>query len=215
MKRLGLFALLAVITTGCGGASRGMKPTSVAASTQACAQAPASGMTCRSPDGAWTVRFYSGPGTLWLARRGGGPSWVKAYRSHDACCAEITWAKPHTLLFDDDYRLFHLDPATRRHMKVAGWSTFVVSPDGRWIAGYDQGPPEEAETVGVIPISGARCGTVPHTAHQSDEVVGFTADSKNVIVARSDFVPNNGPTGSSSLIQYAINGLQPSSGCAR
>ncbi|HLX31793.1 MAG TPA: hypothetical protein VKR79_03375 [Gaiellaceae bacterium] len=168
-------------------------------------------MTCRSPDGAWSVTYTPSPGTLWVKRPGSGA--VRAYRSRDSCCTYITWAEPHTLLFDDDYRLMRLDPVTRRHAMIANWSDFVVSPDGRWIAGWDFTPPEEAGTVGVLSVDGKTCLVVPHNARLSDEAAGFTQDSKNVIVVRWPFVPNNGTTGSSQLVQYPISALPASKHC--
>jgi hypothetical protein len=205
--------LMGLVLAGCGGTGRsqGTKPTGIASIAPRCAQYPRPGMTCSSPDGAWSVRYTRNPGTLWVTRL--GPVSVRAYQSKDSCCTYITWAKPHTLLFDDDYRLMRLDPITRKHTMIASWSNFVVSPNGRWIAGWASGPPEEAETVGVLSVAGTTCLVVPHNPHQSDEAAGFTQDSKNVIVARSPFVPNNGTTGSPQLVQYAISSLRASKHC--
>lgn len=185
---------------------QGVKPTGIAAIAPQCAQYPSPGLTCRSPDGAWEVTYTRGPGTLWLTGRRTGVRF-RAYHSTDSCCTYITWAKPHTLLFDDDYRLMTLDPATRKLTLLAGFSDFVVSRDGRWVAGFALHPPEDAETVGVLSLADRTCLVVPHTSHQTDETAGFTRDNQGVIVERSSFSPNEGATGSRHLVQFALSSL--------
>jgi hypothetical protein len=170
---------------------------------------PISGAACRSPDGAWSVAYTGG--SLRLRHRGSASAW--AYKSYDSCCTNVMWARPHTLLFVDDYRVFRLDPVTRKHTIIAGWSNIVVSPNGRWIAGWDLSSAIDSETVGALSGDGKTCLVVPQTSHESDEAAGFTPDSKSVIVKRWRFEPNNGPTGSSHLVAYAISSLPPSTRC--
>lgn len=164
--------------------------------------------SCLSPDGVWKLTFRGrGPGgSLFLTRHGTGRP-VPMYHSSDSCCSFIAWARPHLLLFDDDYRVFTLDPTTRKSTLISGFSNFVVSPDGRWVAGFAVHPPEDAETVGVLSLRSRRCLVVPHTPHQTDEVAGFTRDSKGVIVERSGFIPNDAPTASKHLVQFALASL--------
>jgi hypothetical protein len=188
---------------------QGTKPTGTVATSLQCALYPTPGTACRSPDGAWSVTYKRGQ--LLVARR--GQRGVRAYQSDSFCCDYITWAKPHTLLFDDDYQLMRLDPVTRKHRTIAGWSDFVVSPDGRWIAGWGQGSEISPERVGVRSVEGKTCLVVPRDSHQKDEAAGFTQDSKNVIVKRWPYEPDNGATGPSQLVQYAISSLPTSKDC--
>lgn len=206
--------LVGLLATGCGigNPDQGSQPTGTASIAPQCAQYPDPGLTCRSPDGAWTLSFTRGPGTLWLTHRRAHRR-IRAYTSSNSCCTYISWVKPHTLFFDDDYRVMRLDPATRKHTTIAGWSDFFASPDGQWLVGWASGSPEEAETVGVRSTAGATCLVVPRTASESDEAVGFTPDSQNVVVSRRPFSPNNGPTGPSHLVQYAIASLPASKRC--
>jgi hypothetical protein len=139
------------------------------------------------------------------------------YQSNDDCCSNVMWAKPHTLLFDDDYRLFRLDPVTRKHTLIAGWSDFFVSPDGRWIAGWAYSGEDSAappETVGVLSIDGKTCLAVPHRSHENDVAAGFTRDGKSVVVKRQPYDPGNGITSSDyKLVAYAISSLPTSKDC--
>jgi len=210
MSRIGLCALAAVVVAGCGssGGLGGSKPTGIASIAAQCFQygGPAeSGAPCRSPDGEWKVIYGWHPRGLFF-RRGAGVE-VEKYSSHDACCDMVTWVKPHTLLFVDDYRLLRLDPATGRSRQIAAFSDFVASPNERWLAGWADPGPHDASTVYVESPDGRTCLVVPHTTHESDTAAGFTPDSENAIVARSPFSPNNGTTGASQLVQYPISAL--------
>lgn len=161
--------------------------------------------SCRSsPDGAWRLIYRNE--SLVLTRTGSG-KWVRMYHSTDACCSYITWVKPHMLLFDDDYRVMTLNPATRRVAVIAGFSDFLVSPDGQWMAGYAGAPPEESETVGVVSLRKPLCLEVPHGSHQTDEIAGFTRSSKGVIVVRRGFIPNSNATGPNQLVQFTLTSL--------
>lgn len=126
------------------------------------------------------------------------------YHSADACCTNLTWARPHLLLFDDDYRVFTLDPTTRAVRAIAGFSEFLVSPDGRWMAGFAGQPPELPETVGVVSLRKPGCLVVPHGTQETDEIAGFTRDSKSVIVGRTDLESSGRP---SRLVQFALSAL--------
>jgi hypothetical protein len=200
---------IALLAAGCGGSGTppGAKPTGTASITQQCLQyaGPGTGgTTCRSPDGAWKVTYRRAG--LYLNRRGTGTS-LRMYHSNDSCCDMITWVRPHTLLFVDDYRVFRLDPATRRRSKIAGFSNFVVSPNQRWLAGWADAGPNETSTVDIESTKGTNCLAVPHTPHQTDTAAGFTPDGKNVIVRRMQFSTSGGPYGLARLVQYAIGSL--------
>lgn len=208
-SRFALLALIGLLLAGCGGTT-GTAVSHSDVTAAAICQPPE--MSCPSPDGVWSVAYPHG--SLRVSHRGSRE--VVVYQSNDACCTNITWAKPHTLLFDDDYRVFRLDPVTRKHRMIASWSDFVVSPDGHWITGgaYVGGSAAPPETVGVLPMDGKTCLAVPHSSHESDEPAGFTHDGKSVVVTRRPFEPNNGITSSSlKLVSYAISSLPASKDC--
>src|SRR5690242_591209 len=201
MNRFVLAALIGLLLAGCGGV-RGTAATEAQVNGSPICEAiphrgvpPAPRQSCPSPDGAWSVT-YTGAypvGTLWLSHHGSAR--VRAYKSVGlACCTNVTWAKPHTLLFDDDYQVFRLNPVTRTHKMIAGWSDFVVSLNGRWIAGYAYGGSSAAPalTVGVLSVDGKTCLTVPHGSHESDAPAGFSKDSSNVIIVRDGYLPGDG-----------------------
>jgi hypothetical protein len=206
-SQFALGALLGMFLAGCGGGGAEVSASDVTAARDCTLVSH-----CPSPDGAWAV---TAPGSILISHRGSRRE-VSMYQSNDSCCTNVMWAKPHTLFFVDDYRVFRLDPATRKHTVIASWSDFFVSPDGRWIAGfaYVGGSVAPASTVGVLSIDGKTCLAVPHSSHESDEAVGFTRDGKSVVVKRQPFVPNNGVTSSDyKLVSYAISSLAASKDC--
>lgn len=211
MRRAVAVLLVGLVVGGCGsGARDGSKPTGIASAAAQCAQYPYAGLTCRSPDGRWTLTYE--PGHIYVTGRASHKR-LLVYRSRDACCDMISWVKPHALLFVDDYRVFRVDVApggisSLHRIKIADWSNFVISPDERMIAGWADAGPEDSSTVEVEPSTGGDCFSVPHTAHESDTAVGFTKNGRAVIVARSPFSPNDGVTGPSHLVQYALASLR-------
>lgn len=214
--RLLVVPLLGLTLAGCGESVTAVSDADVAEAA-VCAQYPTSGTSCSSPDGAFSVTFTGTEprGSIELSR-GGARSVLVMYHSTNACCTDVTWAKPHTLLFDDDYQLIRLEPLTRTHTTIASWSDFVVSPDGRWIAGYSYvgGSAAPALTVRVLSVDGKTCLAVPHGSHESDSPAGFTRDGKRVIVGREPYDPGNGVTGGpSQLVSYAISSLPASKQC--
>ncbi len=60
----------------------------------------------------------------------------------------------------------------------------------------------------VVATNGGTCLVVPHTSHETDEVVGFTGDSKGVVVRRRRFIPNNFARGPTRLLQFTIASLK-------
>jgi hypothetical protein len=215
-SRFALAVLLGLFLAGCAGGGTDVSASDVTAAA-VCAQYPTSGTSCSSPDGAFSVTFIGAQPRGSIHLFAGGSGGVMVYHSTNGCCTDMAWAKPHTLLFDDDYQLIRLDPVTRKHRIISDWSDFVVSPDGRWIAGwaYSGGdsvaPPE---TVGVLSIDGKTCLSVPHSSNESDEAAGFTQDGKSVIVTRRPFDPGEGVTSSSiKLVAYPISSLPASKDC--
>lgn len=217
MRRRLLLALGGVVLVGLVGlllVPRGATGTAVmqseATAAPVCTQLPSS--ACRSPDGAWSVTTI-GKGVAWVTHHGSGG--MPIFPS-DVAGADLVWAKPHTLFFDDNYRLFRLDPVAGKRTIIADWSDFVVSPDGRWIAGYAYvgGSAAPALTIGVLSIDGKTCLAVPHGSHESDSPVGFTKDGQSVVVARNPYDAGNGLTGGPShLLAYAISSLPASKEC--
>ena len=123
------------------------------------------------------------------------------YHTTDAYCSYITWAKPHLLLFVDDYRVFTLDPTTRKLRDVASLSEFLASRKTAWVAGHGPGDPEVdpvSTTVYVLSIHDGSCRVVPG---RSEDIQGFTSDNKNVIVLRGY------QKGQPQYSQFAISSL--------
>jgi hypothetical protein len=169
-----------------------------------------------SPDGKWSVAFsrQNGYGRLDLIERSTGKR-HRMYRSNDSCCDQITWVmKPHTLVFVDDYNVKTLDPVSRRVVRIAGFSNFVVSPNGRWMAGWASCGGHCAETVEVVPLTGGVCRKVPHRSDQDDSYPFFSRDSRSVTVLRQRFDTKlREPVGSSRQITTQLSALQPVATC--
>lgn len=168
------------------------------------------GTSCRSPDGAFRVT-YNG----WLSLSEHGSRAVQVDQS-SLCCTEVMWAAPHTLLFDDDFHLMRLDPVTRKRKTISNWGHYVVSRDGRWIAGwtYGYGAQESIpESVGVLSPDGKTCLAVPHNSQQSDEAAGFTRDGTSVVVRRYPYANDGIASQSYDLVAYAISSLPAGKDC--
>jgi tricorn protease-like protein len=109
------------------------------------------------------------------------------YRSNDSCCDDVTWVKPHLLVFVDDYKVKTLDPRTRHVVRIAGFSQIAVSHDGRLVAGFASSGGHEAETVAVVPIAGGRCRVVARRPDQDDFSPTFSRDDKALVFLRQRF----------------------------
>lgn len=130
------------------------------------------------------------------------PVWI--YRSGGGCLqGQSIWVKPHLLIFPSDYPLVNsLDPSTHNVTLLGQLSDFLVSPNGRWVAGPGPGDPKvspEANTIYLLSVGGRECLVVPG---RSADIAGFTPDSQNVIVR----VYAHGTT---ALRQFAISSLHP------
>jgi hypothetical protein len=148
---------------------------------------PHPGAAFPSPDQAWTLHYTRahGYGHLDLTQRSTGRTF-RMYRSNDGCCTFVEWLRPHLLVFVDDYRTFTLDPATKKVTQLAGFSNYVVSPNGRWIAGWNDSP-HGGERVGVVSVDGRTCLQVPVRQPDDDEAAGFTKDGGAVRVYRRTY----------------------------
>jgi hypothetical protein len=141
--------------------------------------------SCLSPDRLWrlTYRARSGSkGKLFLARRRQAKSTLMY--AGDGFLSDITWAKPHLLLFINDFQVMSLDPARRKVRHLAQLDGFVLAPNGRWFAGLGAGGPGNpvASHVYVLSANERNCLVVPGEAVS---VRGFTRDNKSVIVLRA------------------------------
>lgn len=94
---------------------------------------------------------------------------------------------------------------------MAYGSDFVVSPNGRWVAVWSATPPGLPQAVTLVSTDGKTCLAVPRSSQQSDIPTGFTADSRNVIVSRSESFGS--PDGVQRLAQFAISSLPAKSTC--
>lgn len=124
---------------GCGGGGLGATPTGPPLKASPCLSAGTA--ACRSPDGAWLASVgSSGACSIYLTRVSTGRR-VRMFRSQDADCPELTWGKPHQLLFHADNSFYTLDPTARYPVtRPAAFAELVVSPNRRWVAGTT--PPE-------------------------------------------------------------------------
>jgi len=163
----------------------------------------------------WSVVYSraNGYGRLDLTDRTTGRRY-RMYRSNDSCCDQITWISAHTLVFVDDYEVKTLDPVTRRVTRIAGFSNFVISPNGRWVAGWASCGGHCAETVEVVPLAGGACKAVRHQADQDDSYPFFSRDSSRITVDRQHFDTKRGqPTGLPYDVTVAVSALQPVPAC--
>lgn len=184
-----LAVALTVVVAACGGGAS--VPTGAAMTGRECPATRVSGrltvIDCRSPDGRWLLSARGRASSflrLFLARSGQKP--VLMYRSGNACCSYVGWARPHLLVFVDYPQVMSLDPATRRATNFGSLGDLVVSPNGEWVAGYGPGGPGDptATTVHVLAVHSQsrkeQCLVVPGSW---GDAKGFTPDSKAVIVS--------------------------------
>ena len=221
-----LVVAFALVFRGCGGGGFGVTATSPAVGAPVCFSNGTSGMQplpgvvagavgrCRSPDGAWLATVDSGGGCSIEVTRVGAGRRVRRSTSHDSSCSELTWAAPHVLLFETDTAFYYWNPAARLPgvTSLAAFTEFVVSPNRRWFAGDDlTGAPEAPQTkVYVFSGDGSTCVMVPLGQQQTDEVAGFTRDSKSLIVNSTAWNGTSSPpTGVSGtgLRQFRLSSL--------
>ena len=197
----------ALVLRSCGAGGFGATPTGPAVEAPVCfsngtsgVQADVSASTtraCRSPDGVWLATVGSGRGCRIDVTRVGAGRPVRRSSTHDSYCAALTWAAPHLLLLRTDAAFYFWNPATWLPgvTSPAAFTEFAVSPNRRWFAGDDlTGAPEAPQTkVYVFSGEGSTCLTVPLGRQQTDEVAGFTRDSKSLIVHSAAWNGTSGP----------------------
>jgi hypothetical protein len=61
---------------------------------------------------------------------------------------------------------------------ISGFSNFVISPDGKWIAGWSDNGGHAPEALAVISINGSDCRTVPRRATESDSDPRFVGSDR-------------------------------------
>ncbi len=174
-----------------------------------------------SPDGKWSLALTRkhGYGHLDITQRATRRVF-RMYSSNDACCSAITWARSHLLIFVDDYQTKTLDPATKRVATIARFSNFVLSADGRWVAGWANCGDHCAEAVDVVPIAGGRCEQIPRKPDQDDNAVRFSHDNRSLTIRRRFFDVKNGEpfqNGVASrwrLVTFSLSRLRPVATCS-
>jgi hypothetical protein len=166
---------------------------------------------CRSPDGASRLTLKNSVGgwacTLYLTRASTGRR-ARTFRSRDGC-SDLTWATPHLLLFQSNSTLRTLYPGRRLVSEPALFDEFAVSPNRRWVAGDLLGGPESPQTtVYALTVNNSKCVIVPLAPHRTDEVVGFTPDSKSLIVNTAPWNATSSPgPGNGSNRQFRLSSL--------
>jgi hypothetical protein len=153
-------------------------------------------------------------GRIVVALKGGAGKTL--YASNDSCCHGIAWASSRLLVFDDDYNVKTLDVTTGRIVRIAGFSDFVVSQDGKFVAGWADSGGHKAERVGVVPIAGGSCSLVPARPNQDDTKPTFSADGTHLAVLRRSFDPAGGgvdPRGRRVVVSLAALRARPANAC--
>lgn len=203
-----LVGLVSVLVGGAGAAAGvlagGATHPGLAVKAPQCPEHPAPGHgasyagSCDSPDGAWHLRIrgLSGSQSKLFLSPSGRSTDIPAYTSPGCCLQWMTWAKPHLLLFIDDFQVMSLNPAAHETRHLAQLDDLAVSPDGRWFAGRGAGT--LGSNVYVLSADARTCLVVPGG---NVSVQGFTRDSKAIIVLRYP----------KTLVQYTISSLD--TGC--
>lgn len=120
---------------------------------------------CHSPDGKWAIVVDNeGRGcTMTMTRVGTGRH--ERIRQARGSCAPDLWIGHSFVVQRDVYgshgRVVSLDPPSRSPKLLARFSTFVVSPNKRWIAGQaGSGEPFGARVVAVMSLASHTCRVV-------------------------------------------------------
>lgn len=190
------------LASGCGGAG---KPATSSVTTTA---TQSKLFTSRSPDGRWVVSANKGCRYLSFAPASGGKP--ERFAAPADCGADQplgvggTWVPPHVLLIGNNNAVASINPATRTAKGIAALMDTSVSANGEWIAGSGDGDWNKdpaANTTYVVSLRGhPRCLVVPGLSFR---LIGFTRDSKNVIVRGETQIGGN-PT---TLRRFAVASL--------
>jgi hypothetical protein len=117
------------------------------------------------------------------------------FSSRDGCCGNILWASRDVLVFVAAYnRVWTVDLRDGRAKRIAGFTGFHLSQDGKWLAGWHDNGPHIAGTVGVVSIHGTRCRVPRRPKGASDWFAFFSADGKRLSFNRQTENPYRGWT---------------------
>jgi hypothetical protein len=150
-----------------------------------------------SPDGTRlaVVRHIGNWGYLEVASaRPGAPHRV-VFSSRQDCCGNILWSSPTLVVFITSYnRVWTVDLRGGHISRIASFSGFHISHDGKWLAGWNDNGPHIAGTVGVISIRGTECHVPFRPKNASDWFAFFSADGKRLSFNRQTLEPYRGWT---------------------
>jgi hypothetical protein len=130
---------------------------------------------CHSPDGKWAIVVDNeGTGcTLTVSRVGTGRH-ERIHQPRGSCVPDL-WIG-HTFVVQEDIygshgRLVSFDPPRRTPKLLARFSSFVVSPNKRWIAGQaGSGEPFGARVVAVLSLASHTCRIVAEATSPDQNV---------------------------------------------
>lgn len=191
VRRAGFAAAAVLVCSGCGAASHTATPTT--RPSKPVAHRVVIDPSVLSPDGKRiafvkhvNTQHTGGIGYLEVGRPAGRETRA-LYVSNDACCSGLVWASPHLIVFDDDYRVKTMDVTTGRLTRIADFSDFTVSADGRLVAGWANSGGHSAQTIGVVSIAGTGCRVLPKPTNADDSEPRFSADGKRLFFTRRSF----------------------------
>ena len=161
----------------------------------------------RSPDGSRIalVRHIGNWGYLEVASaRPGAPHRI-VFSSRQGCCGNVLWASPRSVVFITSYnRVWTVDLRSGQLSRIASFSGFHLSHDGKWLAGWNDNGPHVAGTVGVISIRGTECHVPFRPKNASDWFAFFSADGKRLSFNRQTLEPYRGWT-----VTLPVSSLRP------
>jgi hypothetical protein len=164
---------VALVVAGCRAASRTHTTTAAAAPPSTVVD------SVDSPDGTHVALVKSDPGSTYThievvsghARSG------KTVYDNEGCCDGLVWASPNLLVFADDYETITVNTLTGNTTTIAHFSNFVVSPSGRWVAGYSYSG-HGKQYVFVVSIAGGGCRIVPSKPAEDVQDPYFSANGR-------------------------------------
>jgi hypothetical protein len=120
---------------------------------------------CHSPDGKWAIVVENeGRGCTMTVTRLGTGRRERISQARGSCAPDL-WIGHSFVVQEDIYgshgRVVSLDPPSRNPKVLARFSSFVVSPNKRWIAGQaGSGEPFGARVVAVMSLASHTCRVV-------------------------------------------------------
>jgi Tol biopolymer transport system component len=157
-----------------------------------------------SPDGkqiAWYTGFR-----FWIANKDGSHGHVFAKPVDGDCCGSLSWPRPKTLVYNDDFRVFELDTAGRTsdELVVLG---FYLWTDRHGTVGATESPrgPFPLQLIGLAPTRWTR--SISHGGKLVlDQDPTFSPDGRRVAFARSVCKSDDGPCTSTGIWQTRTGG---------